>query len=68
VVPGQIGHERPFPEAAMYRAEIEGLYLCGAGMHPMGGISACVGYNVYKVLSDDFGLAYKPWEKSDRGY
>lgn len=68
VVPGQIGHERPFPEAAMYRAEIEGLYLCGAGMHPMGGISACVGYNTYKVLSDDFGLAYKPWEKSGRGF
>lgn len=68
VVPGQIGHQRPFPEAATYRAEVEGLYLCGSGMHPMGGISACVGYNVYKVLTEDFGLAYKPWEKSGRGY
>ncbi len=29
---------RPLPELARYRTPIEGLYLCGAGMHPGGGI------------------------------
>ncbi len=63
----QRGHNRPFPEAAQYRTEIENLYLCGPFMHPGGGASAGPGYNCFKIIAEDFGLD-KFWEKLDRGY
>lgn len=66
--PDQLGYNRPFREAAMYRAEIKNLYLCSSGQHPMGGISCGCGYNAYKVIADDFNLSYRPWETSPRGY
>ncbi len=68
ICPEQSGYNRPFPEAAMYRAEVENLYLCSSGQHPGGGVSAGVGYNAYKVIAEDFDLPYKPWETADRGY
>lgn len=34
---------RPTPELARYRAPIEGLYLCGAGCHPGGGLTLAPG-------------------------
>jgi len=68
VCPEQSGYNRPFPEASMYRAEVKNLYLCSSGQHPGGGVSACVGYNAYKVIAEDFSLSYKPWETADRGY
>jgi phytoene dehydrogenase-like protein len=68
ICPDQTAHNRPFPEAAMYRAEIESLYLASSGQHPFGGASAGVGYNAYKVIAEDFNLAYKPWETTGRGY
>lgn len=63
----QMGHNRPFPEAAQYRTEIENLYLCGPFMHPGGGASSAPGYNCFKIIAEDFGLD-KFWEKLDRGY
>jgi phytoene dehydrogenase-like protein len=68
-IPSQTAHNRPFPEAAMYRTEIDRLYLAGAFMHPAGGIAGGVGYNVYKVICEDFGLKYRPWETREQlGY
>jgi phytoene dehydrogenase-like protein len=52
----QLNSSRPFPEAAQYRTEIEGLYLCGASSHPGGGIHAGCGYNAYKAIAADHGL------------
>jgi phytoene dehydrogenase-like protein len=66
--PDQLAHNRPFPEAAMYRSEIKNLYLCSSGQHPAGGVNCAAGYNAYKVIADDFKLSYRPWETSDRGY
>ena len=63
----QMGADRPFPEAAMYRAEIENLYFCGPYMYPGGGASGATGYNCYKVIAEDLGLE-KSWEKTGRGY
>jgi phytoene dehydrogenase-like protein len=63
----QMGHNRPFPEAAQYRTEIENLYLCGPFMYPGGGASSAPGYNCFKIIAEDFGLD-KFWEKLDRGY
>ena len=64
----QLAHNRPFPEAAMYRAEVGGLYLCGPGQHPFGGVDAAPGYNAYKVVAEDFDLDYRPWLNHERGY
>ena len=36
---------RPVPGAAQYATPLPGLYLCGAGSHPGGGISGAAGWN-----------------------
>jgi phytoene dehydrogenase-like protein len=36
---------RPTYEAAQYRTPIPGLYLCGAGSHPGGGVMGAAGHN-----------------------
>jgi phytoene dehydrogenase-like protein len=36
---------RPVPGAAQYAAPIDGLYLCGAGCHPGGGVMGSAGRN-----------------------
>jgi len=36
---------RPVPGAAQYRTPVDGLYLCGAGCHPGGGVIGIAGRN-----------------------
>ncbi len=36
---------RPVPGAAQYRTPVDGLYLCGAGCHPGGGVMGTAGRN-----------------------
>jgi phytoene dehydrogenase-like protein len=36
---------RPLPELARYRTPIEGLWLCGQGMHPGAGVAGAAGFN-----------------------
>ncbi len=44
---------RPHPKAAQYRTPIRGLYLCGSGAHPGGGVSGAPGHNAARrVLKD----------------
>jgi phytoene dehydrogenase-like protein len=44
---------RPVPGAAQYQAPVEGLYLCGAGCHPGGGVMGLAGRNAArKVLGE----------------
>ncbi len=64
--PDQLGTNRPFPEASNYRTEIDGLYLCGSSAFPGGGIHAAAGYNAFKVIAQDNGLASPATEA--RGY
>ena len=48
----QILMMRPVPGAAQYRAPVEGLFLCGAGCHPGGGVMGIAGRNAaQQVLS-----------------
>jgi phytoene dehydrogenase-like protein len=35
---------RPIPSCARYKTPIQGLYLCGSGSHPGGGITGMPGY------------------------
>lgn len=54
--PDQLGANRPFPEAAQYRAEIDGLYFCGPSSYPGGGVHAAAGYNAFKIIAQDLDL------------
>jgi phytoene dehydrogenase-like protein len=41
---------RPVCGAAQYRMPLDGLYLCGAGAHPGGGVSGAAGRNAAKFI------------------
>ena len=41
---------RPLPRWAQYASPIEGLYLCGAGTHPGGGVTGAPGYNAAHAI------------------
>lgn len=41
---------RPLPRWARYKTPIAGLYLCGAGTHPGGGVTAAPGYNAAHAI------------------
>jgi len=46
----QILFMRPVPGWSRYRTPVEGLYLCGAGTHPGGGIAGGAGRNAARVI------------------
>jgi phytoene dehydrogenase-like protein len=46
----QILFMRPIPGWAQYRTPIEGLWLCGPGTHPGGGVSGASGRNAAKQI------------------
>ena len=49
----QLFFMRPVPGWSHYRTPVRGLYLCGAGTHPGGGVTGAPGYNAaHKVLKD----------------
>ncbi len=49
----QMAFMRPCPEMAQYATPVDGLYLCGAGTHPGGGVIAASGHNAaQRVLAD----------------
>ncbi len=41
---------RPVPGAAQYAMPVTGLYLCGAGTHPGGGVMGCAGRNAAQAV------------------
>jgi phytoene dehydrogenase-like protein len=56
---GQMGLDqllfmRPVPGYARYRTPLEGLYLCGSGTHPGGGLSGAPGYNAQREILKDW--------------
>ncbi|MDH3940383.1 MAG: NAD(P)/FAD-dependent oxidoreductase, partial [Xanthomonadales bacterium] len=44
---------RPVPRSAQYKSPVDGLYLCGAGCHPGGGIMGSAGKNAANVILAD---------------
>ena len=49
----QLFFMRPVPGWSQYRTPVAGLYLCGAGAHPGGGVTGAPGYNAaHKALRD----------------
>jgi len=49
----QLFFMRPIPQAASYRTPLAGLYLCGSGTHPGGGVLGAPGHNAAKVVLRD---------------
>lgn len=46
----QLFSARPMLGQAGYRGAIEGLYLCGSGTHPGGGVTGAPGHNAAQVI------------------
>ena len=44
---------RPIAGYGRYRSPVEGLYFCGAGAHPGGGVTGAPGRNAAKVIAKD---------------
>jgi phytoene dehydrogenase-like protein len=50
----QIFSARPVLGHADYRAPIKGLYMCGSGTHPGGGVTGAPGHNAAREVLKDF--------------
>ena len=44
---------RPLLDWAQYRTPVRGLYLCGAGTHPGGGVTGAPGFNASREIRKD---------------
>jgi phytoene dehydrogenase-like protein len=51
---GQIFSARPMLGHADYRGPVAGLYMCGAGSHPGGGVTGAPGHNAAREILRDF--------------
>lgn len=51
----QLAYTRPAPGYSGYRTPLPGLYLCGAGAHPGGGVMGAPGRNCAGVVLGDLG-------------
>ena len=62
----QIWSARPVLGHADYRAPVKGLYLCGAGTHPGGGVSGLPGHNAAREILRDIRKLARERERSAR--
>lgn len=53
----QVMMMRPFHGANQYATPVEGLYLCGAGSHPGGGVMGLAGLNAAREITKRGGAA-----------
>lgn len=53
IQPDQLYTMRPAPGYADYRMPVKGLYLCGSGAHPGGGVSGYPGHNAAREIIKD---------------
>jgi phytoene dehydrogenase-like protein len=53
---GQLFSARPVLGAANYRMPVPGLYLCGSGAHPGGGVTGVPGMNAAREIAKDLKL------------
>jgi phytoene dehydrogenase-like protein len=59
----QMAFMRPSPLLAQYATPVDGLYLCGAGTHPGGGVMAAAGHNAAKRILRDRRRSRLPWRR-----
>jgi phytoene dehydrogenase-like protein len=53
MTPDQSFDLRPLAGHSDYRTPLPGLYLCGSGTHPGGGVTGIPGHNAARVVLDD---------------
>jgi phytoene dehydrogenase-like protein len=53
ITPDQSFNLRPLAGHSDYRTPLAGLYLCGSGAHPGGGVTGIPGHNCAKVVLED---------------
>ena len=53
LTPDQLFSARPLLGHADYRGPIKGLYHCGSGAHPGGGVTGAPGYNAAREMIGD---------------
>lgn len=53
--PDQLFSARPILGQGNYRGALPGLYLCGSGTHPGGGVTGLPGRNAAREIARDFG-------------
>jgi phytoene dehydrogenase-like protein len=53
MAPDQMFSFRPIPGYGDYRTPVDGLYLCGSGTHPGGGVMGVPGRNAARVIKGD---------------
>jgi phytoene dehydrogenase-like protein len=51
----QLFSARPMLGHADYRGPLPGLYMCGSGTHPGGGVTGAPGHNAAREILSDFG-------------
>ncbi len=56
-ISNQLGGNRPVSGCAHYHGPIGGLYHCGAGSHPGGGVTGLPGRNAAREILSDINLA-----------
>ena len=56
----QLFSARPMLGHADYRMPLAGLYLCGSGAHPGGGVTGAPGHNAAQAILAD----KKPWRRA----
>jgi phytoene dehydrogenase-like protein len=56
----QLFSARPMLGYADYRGPIRGLYHCGSGAHPGGGVTGAPGYNAARAILADLKPFYRP--------
>ncbi len=54
ILPHQMFSFRPVPGWSSYRTPVRGLYLCGAGAHPGGGVIGAPGHNAAMAALEDW--------------
>ena len=57
----QLWAARPVLGNGGYRGPVKGLYMCGAGTHPGGGVTGAPGHNAAQVVLRDRGLFAPRW-------
>jgi phytoene dehydrogenase-like protein len=57
----QLWSARPVLGNGAYRGPLKGLYMCGAGTHPGGGVTGAPGHNAAQVILRDRGVFAPRW-------
>ena len=58
---GQLFSARPVLGYGNYRMPVKGLYLCGSGAHPGGGVTGVPGMNAAREIAKDLKRRRKRW-------